>query len=159
MSLRSMAVMRAADEPSPPAGEQKKLRDQLVALIPAEAIVLYVAAVGAAAEASEWVRWLIFAVVLVLTPAWVLVSYWELKGGRTGAPVFELVIGIIAFVAWTTTVPQGTFDDLGWPVWAGTIVVAVVSSALALAVRLKAVWAKQSNGPGPPPEPAPVPAA
>jgi O-antigen/teichoic acid export membrane protein len=158
MSLRAMAVMRAEDEPAPPAGEQKKLRDQLITLIPAEAVVLYVAAIGAAAEAQEWVRWLLFGMVLAFTPVWVVASYWERKGGRTGVPVFEVVIGTVAFVAWTTTVPQGTFDDLGVPVWAGTIVVAVVSAALALAVRLKAVWAKKPNGPPPSPEPTPVPA-
>lgn len=157
MSLRSMAVMRAEDEPDPPAGEQKKLVDQLIALIPAEAVALYVAAIGAAAEADEWVRWLIFAVVLAFTPVWVTVSYWEKKGGRTGIPVFEVAIGTVAFLAWTTTVPRGTFDDLGVPVWAGTIVVVVVSAALTLAIRVKAVWAK-SKGPGPPPEPAPGPA-
>jgi hypothetical protein len=153
-----MAVMRAETEQAPPAGEQKKLRDQLIALVPTEAVALYVAAIGAAAEAPEWVRWLIFGVVLVFTPAWVVVSYWERKGGRTGIPVFEVIIGTIAFVAWTTTVPRGTFDDLGIPVWAGTIVVVVVSAGLTIAVRLQAVWAKKANGGPPPPQPAPVPA-
>jgi len=152
-----MAVMRAEDEPAPPTGEQKKLREQLITLIPSEAVVLYVAAIGAAAEASEGVRWLIFFLVLIFTPVWVVASYWEKKGGRTGIPLFEVVIGTVAFVAWTTTVPQGTFDDLGLAVWGGTIVVVVVSAALALAVRLKAVWAKKPNGPVPPPEPAPAP--
>ncbi len=143
MSLRSMAVMRASDEERPPEGEQKRLLDQLITLIPAEAVGLYVAAIGAAAEADEWVRWLIFAVVLVLVPAWVAVSYWEKKGGRTSLPWFELSVGTLAFVAWTTTVPLGTFDDLGVPVWAGTIVVVVASAVLTGAIRAKAVWAKK----------------
>lgn len=138
-----MAVMRATDEGSPPEGEQKKLRDQLIALVPAEAVGLYVAAIGAAAEADEWVRWLLFGAVLVLTPTWVTVNYWEEKGGRTGLPWFELVVGTLAFVAWTTTVPSGTFDDLGAPVWAGTIVVAVASAVLTGAIKAKAVWAKK----------------
>lgn len=153
MSLRSMAAMRAEDEPAPPAGEQKKLRDQLVALIPAEAVALYIAAIGAAAAGEEGIRWGLFGLVLCLTPVWVVVSYWEKKGGRTGIPVFEVVIGTVAFAAWTTTVPRGTFDDLGLPVWAGTIVVVGVSAVLALAVRVHAVWAKKANGSPPPPAP------
>lgn len=158
MSLRSIAVMRAENELAPPAGEQKKLRDQLIALVPTAAVGLYVAAIGAAAEAQEWVRWLIFGAVLAFTPAWVVANYWERKGGRTGIPVFEVIVGTVAFVAWTTTVPRGTFDDLGVPVWAGTIVVAVASGGLTLAVRFQAVWARNTGGGPPPPEPAPVPA-
>jgi hypothetical protein len=143
MSLRSMAVMRASDEERPPEGEQKKLRDQLITLVPAEAVGLYVAAIGAAAEADELMHWLIFAVVLVLTPVWVIANYWEKKGGRAGIPWFEVGVGTLAFLAWTTTVPQGTFDELGVPVWAGTILVAVASAVLTVAIRLKAVWAKK----------------
>lgn len=138
-----MAVMRATDEEHPPAGEQKKLLDQLIALIPTEAVGLYVAAIGAASEADEWVRWLIFVVVLVLVPAWVTVSYWEKKGGRSRPPWFEVSIGTLAFIAWTTTVPLGTFDDLDIPVWAGTLVVVLASAILAGAIRAKAVWAKK----------------
>jgi hypothetical protein len=137
-----MAAMRAADEPSPPQGDQKKFVDQLTALVPTEAVALYVAAIGAAAAAEEWVRWVIFGLVLILTPAWVVVSYWEKKGGRTGFPGFEVVVGTLAFVAWTTTVPRGTFDDLGISVWVGTIVVAVASAVLTLAARFNAVWAR-----------------
>lgn len=138
-----MAVMRATDEGSPPDGEQKKLRDQLIALVPAEAVGLYVAAIGAAAEANEGVRWAIFGVVLVLTPAWVALNYWEKKGDHNSLPWFELIVGTLAFVAWTTTVPSGTFDALGAPVWAGTIVVGVASAVLTVAIRAKAVWAKK----------------
>jgi apolipoprotein N-acyltransferase len=151
MSLRSMAVMRAQDEPDPPDGAQKKLRDQLIALVPTEAIGLYVASIGAAAEADEAVRWGIFVVVLVLTPIWVTANYWEQKGHRTKLPWFELVIGTIAFIAWTTTVPRGTLDDLGVPVWVGTIAVFVASAGLTLAVRLAAIWAKKPKPNGGPP--------
>jgi hypothetical protein len=145
VSLRAMAVMRASDEERPPEGEQKKLRDQLIALVPAEAVGLYVAAIGAAAEAEETVRWLIFVGVLLLTPIWVAVNYWEKKGGRTKLPWFELTIGTLAFAAWTTTVPLGTFDDLDIPVWAGTLVVVASSAVLTVAIRAKAVWAKKAT--------------
>ena len=156
MSLRSMAVMRAQGEANPPDGDQKKLLDQLVALVPTEAVGLYLLGIGAAAEADEWVRWVWFGLVLVLTPVLVTVSYWEKKGGRSGIPWFEVSVGVVAYLAWTTTVPRGTFDELGVPVWVGTLVVGLVSVILTIAVRAKAVWAKKQKNGGPSPAPADI---
>ena len=163
MSLRSIAVMRAEAEPAPapasgtdpkpatPEDEQKKLLDQLIALVPTEAVAVYVAAIGAASSAPELVRWVCFLVVLVLTPVWVVVTYWEKKGGRTKIPFLEVVVGTLAFIAWTTTVPRGTLEELGGSPWVGTLIVVLASGALALVVRAKAVWAKKI-GPAPTPE-------
>jgi hypothetical protein len=150
--------MRAEAEAAPvPAGdEQKKLRDQLIALVPTEAVALYVAAIGAAAEADEWVRWVCFGLVLVGTPVWITVNYWETRGSRGAIPWFEVVVGTIAFLAWTTTVPRGTLDELGGSTWVGTLIVVIVSAVLALATRMRAIWAKEP-APAPVP-PAPVPA-
>jgi hypothetical protein len=69
-------------------------------------------------------------------------------------------IGTVAFIAWTTTVPKGTLDGLGGPVWVGTLIVILVSALLTIVVRVKAVWVKKPGaGPTPAPQPAPAPGA
>ena len=153
MSLRSMAVMRAdaesaaagggGDRTKPPA-PLDKFRDQLIALVPAEAVGVYVAAIGAAAEAPEWVRWVCFGVVLVLTVGWVTLNYWQRAGGRTRVPWLEVIVGVVAFVAWTTTVPKGTLSDLGVDTWVGTLIVVFTSVVLTMVVQAKALWATKA---------------
>ena len=173
MSLRSIAVMRAeaersgrvADEGTPgeptaegaqrapapggvPDGQGNRLdryRDQLIALIPAEAVALFILLIGLTAE--EAVGWRLGALVGVslFAVGWTLLSYWEAKGGRKGAPFpgFEVVVGLIAFLAWSTSVPASPFADLDLPTFVGPMIVAVVSALLVFAARVRAVWAKQ----------------
>ena len=63
MSLRSMADMRAEVEVRGAADEQRKLVNQLIALIPTEAVGLYIAAIAVAVEGSEFLRWVCLGVV------------------------------------------------------------------------------------------------
>ena len=184
MSLRSMAMMRAENEaaeqarrsrltgpraardlgPAPavePDPALERARDQLIALIPTEAVALFILLIGATAEADVGVRIAMLALVAVLGPAWTLVTYWEAKGGRRGAgwPVFEMAIGTIAFLAWSTSVPASPFFDLDLPTWVGVVIVAVVSAGLVLAARARAVWMRPARPKDPrEPEPAPAPA-
>lgn len=126
-------------------GEPKaQALDLLVSLIPAEAIAVYIAAIGiAAASDSELARWACLGVVFVLTPAWVAVSYLEQRSGdRIQLPLFEMVVGAVAFVAWTTAVPEGPWDDIGLPTWVGSLVVLLASACLYVVTRFFAAWSK-----------------
>ena len=129
--------------PPAPTGGATKLADQLVALIPAEAIGLYVPAIGAAVSGSEPVRWACLIVVAVLTPVWVTVSYLEQAAGkaRSSLPWLEMAVGLLAFLAWSTAVPGGPWDDLGLAPWVGTLIVAGTTAVLFLVIRLRAAWA------------------
>ena len=188
MSLRSMAVMRAEAETAaaeerreaergerpgpfgaPPAragaaGTKtqdtalKRSRDQLVALIPAEAVALFVLLIGLTAKEALGVRLAMLAVVVAFTVGWIVLSYWEAKGGRRGAglPGWEIGIGLVAFLAWSTSVPASPWTDLDLPTWTGPAVVAVVSALLVFVARLRVVWAANARDTDPKPEPAVV---
>lgn len=153
MSLRSMSAMRADVEAAgeeggaavPDPGVAKKaLTDQLIALVPAEAIALYVVLIGLLAKEEEVWRWVSFGVVFIFTVGWILISYWEKGGARDRVPWLEVIVGVVAYVTWTTTVPQGTLTDLGGSTVAGAVAVAIVSALLTGVVRAQAVWVKQT---------------
>jgi hypothetical protein len=173
MSLRSMAVMRAeaergarvvdAETPGgPKAGEPQRApmpgrgpggqgsqldrsRDQLIALIPAEAVALFILLIGLTEEEAVGWRLGVLLGVSLFAVGWTLLSYWEAKGGRQGAalPTFEIAVGLIAFLAWSTSVPASPFADLDLPTFVGPAIVAVVSALLVLGARARAVWTKQ----------------
>jgi hypothetical protein len=136
-------------------------RDQLIALIPSEAVALFILLLGLTADASLGVR--VGAVVLVgvLSIAWTVLSYFEARGGRLGAgwPGFEIIVGTVAFLAWTTSVPASPFTDLDLPTWAGPAIVTVVSAVLVGVVRARAIWAKPASASSPRQGAEPAPAA
>lgn len=153
MSLRSMAVMRADAEnrraetgvDPAAAGEQKKLRDQLIALIPAEAISAFVALIGATAALDVGWRWAVLGLIVVLIPIWVFTNYANsLKDGdpKGKPPWFEIIVGLLAFLAWSTSVPAGPFDEIGLKTEYGAIIVLVAAAILTAAVNAKAAWRK-----------------
>jgi len=122
----------------------ERARDQLIALIPTEAVALFILLIGLTAnEAVGW-RLGVLAVVSLFAVAWTVLSYWEARGGRKGTtvPGFEIIVGLIAFVAWSTSVPASPFDDLDLPTFVGPVIVAVVSALLIFGARVRAVWAK-----------------
>ena len=141
-----MANMRAEVENRGAADEQRKLVDQLIALIPAEAVGLYVAAIAVAVEGSEALRWACLVVVTILTPLWVLWSFWHAKDENKGFPWLEMGIGTTAFIAWSTTVPKGPWNDIGLPTWVGTMIVIFASAILLLTSNLAAAWKKHARG-------------
>lgn len=134
----------AGERGDAPAQQLESARDQLIALIPAEAVALFILLIGL--TANEAVGWRLGAlgVVSVFAVAWTVLSYWEARGGRKGAlvPAFEILVGLIAFLAWSTSVPASPFDDLDLPTFVGPAIVAVVSTSLVFVARVRSLWAK-----------------
>ena len=130
----------------------------IVAYIPTEVIILYVAALAAvrakdlpsgtsarvtasvvsSASSAELLTFIIF---LIITP----VIVWLLFAGKVKAagklipaspskwPVWEMSAAIVAFAAWAYALPDSPFSRFSWyTVALGTLVVLVVSTALGL---------------------------
>jgi hypothetical protein len=163
MSLVSLAAARAAREDSaapalPPTGlprprsiptaaeAQMRVIRQLVGFVPVESITFFLAMLAAATSESQvWLRWVLFGVVCAFTPFWIEIHY--LRRARTRAarrklPLFELVAGLVAFVAWSTTVPASPWSSLGgfttrW----GLLAALVTAFGLAAVAELRAVLA------------------
>ena len=84
----------------------------------------------------------------VLTPLWVLRSYWKADPKNKGFPWLEMGIGTAAFLAWSTTVPKGPWDDVGLPTWVGTMIVVFASAILLLVTQLASVWKQHARTAG-----------
>jgi len=174
MSLRAMAVRRAAEEGSPSqqqvelkvGTEEQKLTSQLTDLIPAEALAAYVAAMAAALHSSYHVRMLLFWLVLVLTPLWIVCIYWLAAKNEADAakvPLLEVLVGTVAFVAWALTVPNTPFQEhlllissKGLSVQSGLLITIAVSIVLGFLTTVGAPAckrhqsAKRATGGNPP---------
>src|ERR671910_2156470 len=74
----------AGERGDAPPQQLESARDQLIALIPAEAVALFILLIGL--TANEAVGWRLGAlgVVSVFAVAWTVLSYWEARGGRQG---------------------------------------------------------------------------
>ena len=129
MSLISLASVRALQEDALAEGKvrparipgavdaQERIVGQLVAFIPAEPVTLFIAALAAAGgESRSWVRWTLLGVVVILTPLWVEIHYLQkarTRRARRRVPLFEMSAGLVAFVAWSTSVPESPWTDIG----------------------------------------------
>jgi cation transport ATPase len=129
MSLISLASVRALQEDAVAAGRarpgripdaadaQQRIVGQLVAFIPAEPVALFVAVLAAVGpESAPWIRWTLLGVVAVLAPLWVEIHYLQRarsRRARRKVPVFEMVAGVVAFVAWSTSVPGSPWTEIG----------------------------------------------
>jgi hypothetical protein len=150
MSLSSMAAMRAeADNPAPGGGAADqatvtKLRDQLVALIPAESLAVFLVAMSVVADESYMVRWVLVGIVAAGTALWVNTHYREnTKQHRDHRklPLLEMSVGTAAFVAWATTVPATPFLQIpGYKLEMGVAVIAGAAFLLVPLVRSRAKW-------------------
>ncbi len=159
MSLISLASVRALQEDAVAAGAprpgrvpraadaQERLVGQLVAFIPAEPVALFVALLAAVGTgAGSWVRWTLFGTVAALAPLWVEIHYLQRarsKKARRTVPVFEMSAGLIAFVAWSTSLPESPWTDIGgftarW----GLVVALVTAGGLLTASELREALAK-----------------
>jgi hypothetical protein len=154
MSLISLASVRALQEDAVAAGRarpgripdaadaQERIIGQLVAFIPAEPVTLFIAVLAAVgAEASVWLRWTLLGVVAVLAPLWVEIHYLQKarsRRARKKVPVFEMVAGLVAFVAWSTTVPNSPWSEVGnfTPRW-GLLVALVAAGGLLTVSELR----------------------
>jgi hypothetical protein len=154
MSLISLASVRALQEDAvaeglarpgriPDAADaQERIIGQLVAFIPAEPVALFIAVLAAVgAESSAWVRWTLLGVVAVLAPIWVEIHYLQKarsRRARKKVPLFEMAAGVVAFVAWSTSVPNSPWSEVGnfTPRW-GLLVALVTAGGLLTVSELR----------------------
>jgi cation transport ATPase len=154
MSLISLASVRALQEDAVAEGRkrpgripdaadaQQRIIGQLVAFIPAEPVALFVAVLAAVGvESDAWLRWTLFGVVVALAPLWVEIHYLQRarsRRARKKVPVFEMIAGVIAFVAWSTSVPGSPWNDVGnfSPRW-GLLVALLTAGALLTVSELR----------------------
>lgn len=114
--------------------------------IPTEMLTLYVAVVAAlGSDATVTTRWIAFAVFLPLTPltVWLLFATQVKSSGKRIPvavmrwPIWEMVAGTIAFLAWAIALPQTPFAEITWYSSAiGGVVVLVVTSLFTLIAPL-----------------------
>jgi hypothetical protein len=154
MSLISLASVRALQEDAvakglarpgriPDAADaQERIIGQLVAFIPAEPVALFIAVLAAVgAESSAWVRWALLGVVCGLAPLWVEIHYLQKarsRRARKKVPLFEMVAGVVAFAAWSTSVPNSPWSEIGnfTPRW-GLLVALVTAGGLLTVSELR----------------------
>jgi len=154
MSLISLASVRALQEDAVAEGRarpgripdaadaQERIIGQLVAFIPAEPVALFIAVLAAVgAESSAWVRWTLLGVVVVLAPIWVEIHYLQKarsRRARKKVPLFEMAAGVVAFVAWSTSVPNSPWSEVGnfTPRW-GLLVALVTAGGLLTVSELR----------------------
>ena len=154
MSLISLASVRALQEDAVAEGRarpgrvpdaadaQERIIGQLVAFIPAEPVALFIAVLAAVgAESSAWVRWTLLGVVAVLAPLWVEIHYLQKarsRRARKKVPLFEMAAGVVAFVAWSTSVPNSPWSEVGnfTPRW-GLLVALVTAGGLLTVSELR----------------------
>ena len=61
-------------------------------------------------------RWTLLGVVAVLTPLWVEIHYLKKarsRRARQRVPLFEMSAGLIAFLAWSTSIPESPWTEIG----------------------------------------------
>ena len=154
MSLISLASVRALQEDAVAEGKarpgrvpgaadaQERIVGQLVAFIPAEPVALFIAVLAAVgAESSAWVRWALLGVVAGLAPLWVEIHYLQKarsRRARKKVPLFEMVAGLVAFAAWSTSVPNSPWSEIGnfTPRW-GLLVALVTAGGLLTVSELR----------------------
>jgi len=154
MSLISLASVRALQEDAvaeglarpgriPDAADaQERIIGQLVAFIPAEPVALFIAVLAAVGtESSAWLRWTLLGVVAGLAPLWVEIHYLQKarsRRARKKVPLFEMVAGVAAFAAWSTTVPNSPWNEVGnfTPRW-GLLVALVTAGGLLTVSELR----------------------
>lgn len=118
--------------PSGPAGfaspaaaatpEPDSYLDRLVKLIPAEAVALYVtlsAILRSASQVPGWLPWLVFVVLLALTPAY---TWKATQSTSRPTPYAQIGASTVAFFIWVFAL-GGPFANLPWylPVYGGVL--------------------------------------
>lgn len=159
MSLISLASVRALQEDAVAEGRarpsrvpgaadaQERIVGSLVAFIPAEPVTLFIAVLAAVGgDARSWVRWTLLGVVAALAPLWSEIHYLQKarsRKARRKLPVFEIGAGLLAFLAWSTTIPGSPWTDIGgfttrW----GLLVALLTAGALLTVSELKEALAR-----------------
>jgi hypothetical protein len=170
MSLMKVAEARAAVEDrralagpestvAIPTPQQAKagLIDQLVGYIPGDALSVFVALTAFSLDARWGWRALALVGVTLLTPIWVVVQYRdaaETEAALRKWPLFQMIVGTFAFLAWSTSVPGSLWQkDLDLAAGAGGAIAVGSAAVIGLAVRY---WQQQhriAKNPDPPSPP------
>lgn len=105
--------------------DESEYSKRLLKNIPSEILGAYVAINGmlSASPTPNWLYWIIFGVLLVLTPLW-------LRFGQEVKQVWQLVLSTIAFLIWAMTVP-GAFDVVPYAATIGGALVIIYSGIVA----------------------------
>ncbi|HEY7692552.1 MAG TPA: hypothetical protein VH816_09435 [Gaiellaceae bacterium] len=119
-----MATVQAkTDDEHRETPEKLSYGEQLVQLIPAEAIAVFTAGL-ALCVGFGWgwaARWAWFGAIAVLIPFWVFLKYWDTlsyqkrRAKRVPIPYVSILAGFAAFVIWSATIPDTPF--LQWHEW------------------------------------------
>jgi hypothetical protein len=155
MSLVATGRLRAAQENNVAAGRdpadheaQGEPFGKLRALVPSDAVTAFVALIGAFAGLE--VGWRIGALVAIAaaTPWWVFYNYWsradDAAKNEVRFPFFDATVGLVAFLAWSTTIPKSPWTEIdGFTTAIGLAIVAGVSLTLAVAQQARTVWLRR----------------
>jgi hypothetical protein len=150
MSLISLASVRALQEDAVAEGRarpgripgaadaQERIIGQLVAFIPAEPVTLFIAVLAAVGvDSAFWVRWIVLGVVVALAPLWVEIHYLQKarsRKARRKVPLFEMAAGVVAFLAWSTSVPYSPWEQIGGFTTRWGLLIALVTAGALLTV-------------------------
>jgi hypothetical protein len=124
MSLLSNAQVAAqTDDPHQQTPASNDWYEQLVQLVPTEAIGVFTGAIAFCVGVNwGWTpRWICFGAVAVLSAIWVFVNYWDTlttkdkHAKKFPMPYWPMGIGVMAFVIWSLTIPGTPF--LQWHKW------------------------------------------
>jgi hypothetical protein len=183
MSLASMVDTKLARDkgadpavvsPMAPQGVPTNILNQITRWIPTETVTVYVAFLSLfgtpvlksgqqASDLSYTSRWLLLALVALATPIVViLITMAKTTTGRPFQwPIFEMVVGTIAFVAWAVALPDTPLSDFkdydvkfnGAILIAVTLAIVLVANALKRSPDLDQVQTvAQGATAGPPPQ-------
>jgi hypothetical protein len=161
LSMTAARLVRSAAPTSPQLGpnlaagpDAAKKEDTLTQLLrytPTEVVGLYVAAVSLLPALPDegktticdsdftW-RWIVFVAFLAATPFFVWAAYAAQAKAANAAfslPLFEMIVGTIAFAAWAIALPQSPFYTwCSWKGWMGAIVGILVVLVIGIVAKL-----------------------
>lgn len=157
MSLVSAAAMQARNDDAQQPNTDNKWYEQLVSLVPTEAIGLFTGSLAlCAGNGWGWgVKWACFAAVAALIVPWVWLSYWnnlttaQQDAKKFPIPYWSIITGILAFAIWSLTIPDTPFLqwhhwDLKFAPFVTLFAVAFLTVADRIRTALKKRWADQA---------------
>lgn len=131
MSLNAMVDVKLARaigsdpnqvSPPKPVGVETDIVNQLTRWIPTESITVYVAFLSllapqtvregeSVADFTYTSRWILVACVALATPVVVLLIT-KAKSDKWSWPIFEMIVGTLAFIVWAFALPDTPLSDL-----------------------------------------------
>jgi hypothetical protein len=107
---RPHSTFHLGEDIATPPARPDDYTDRLLKLVPAEVVALWVTVSGIIASASKvpaWLPWIVFALMLVLTPFY-------LRRVAKVTKLRQVALSTIAFVVWIFSLGVVPFGDLSW---------------------------------------------